>query len=257
MNRMTLIAIVLCALMIGTLGVGVVTAKQEVKVPLTNRQSAVTDLKNVYLFDVTYEGNVVGKLIVNTQQFTFAFRGRGLPEGTTYYLTSPELRHSVGSAPAAPGGVVRMQGTCAPWLGLLAERPAFELITSPLVGETWWTTPTLTAYWSVKVTGQKVWGRLTDGKQTNGVDELPIPNAVISVSTWNKNQGTYVLKDRKVTDGDGAYQYTTAAVPVGDAVDHPPYVAVEATYGGAYYDMFSDTWYDFYWSPVSVYATRV
>ncbi len=130
MKRMALIAIVLCALMLGTLGAGVVAAKQE-KAPQNIKQAAPTPLKDTYQFTVKYEQKVVGKLVVDTKQLTYTFNGHGLDPGTTYYLVCADNLRSLGSADAAADGTVLVEGTVNLATVNLPARPTFVLTTTP------------------------------------------------------------------------------------------------------------------------------
>ncbi|MGZ4853020.1 MAG: carboxypeptidase-like regulatory domain-containing protein [Halobacteriota archaeon] len=128
MNRMTLIAIVLCALLLTTLGAGVVTAKQDAK----------ASQKDKYQFDVTLAGStkVVGKLVIDTAQQTLSFKGHGLTAGQTYYLVCKDSMHNIGQAAASTAGLVQIEGALSPWVPNPVAHPTFILATSPLVGGT-------------------------------------------------------------------------------------------------------------------------
>lgn len=233
MNRRILIALVLCTLMLGILGAGVVTAKQDERAPQADR---------VQQFDVTCEGRVIGKLIVNTEQLTYAFHGHGLTEGTTYYLKCSAFLRSVSAATAAKGGIVHMQGTCDQWVGVLAGEPTFELITSPPLGAIernavlnaeWWHTP----FGVFEVTGS-----LKDG-----VNFLPVSGATIYISVWK--DGQYVQKWTETTNSDGRFRHVQYASGDHDASTHPPLVR------------FPGMWSDWpagvgtHWAETEVYAT--
>lgn len=60
MKRMTLIAITLCAVLLATVGAGVIAAKQDI--PQADR---------IAQFDVSYQEAVVGKLSVNANTWMY------------------------------------------------------------------------------------------------------------------------------------------------------------------------------------------
>lgn len=127
MKRMTLIAIILCALMLGTVGAGVVTAKQEVNAPQKGKSP-------IYQFDVkNVAGAVVGKLTINTKQATYVFNANGLTAGTTYSLECVLPACNIGSAEAAADGTMHMQGPWDTRVDVTAQ-PKFLLSTSPMLG---------------------------------------------------------------------------------------------------------------------------
>lgn len=224
MNRRILIALVLCTLMLGILGAGVVTAKQDERAPQVDR---------VQQFDVTYEGKEVGRLQVNARQLTFAFQGHGLPEDTYYLVCKPYMR-SLGSARSTAGGTVRIQGDTSKWVGVLATLPTFELSTTPPPPQGYVAPVALTATWKITATGQKLSGRLQDAETG-----LPIANAPVLFKFWVKKTASYPDTYTQyhesssiyqyytwpvVTDKDGYYTYTKSGVPLGDAANYPPWV---------------------------------
>ncbi len=135
MKRMALIAVALCVLMIGTIGAGLVTAKQEMPAP-ANKQAAVTPLKSNYQFDVRYEGKVVGKLSVNTRQLTFDVAAKKLTAGTEYFLVCKDVALNLGSVKAATDGSVLLQGAWDPSVVDVAAHPTFMLALSPPIKNT-------------------------------------------------------------------------------------------------------------------------
>jgi PKD repeat protein len=96
--KRTLAIVVLCMLLLATVGTTAAVANQAGKSP-------------VYQFDVMSGNTAVGKLTVNTKQQTFVFNGHGLTPGETYYLydTSQGMRY-VGSGVANNGGNVHIEG---------------------------------------------------------------------------------------------------------------------------------------------------
>ncbi len=234
MKRMALIAIVLCALMLGTLGAGVVTAKQEEKAPTP------ADTKQ---FDVTLNDKVVGKLIVNTKQLTYAFHGRGLEAGETYYLTCSAFLHGVDSAVASDAGTVRMEGTCEQWLGVLAEKPTFKISTTPPpVGAIERNVALTAEWWHTGLQIFVVTGYLRDGE--NG---LPIPGGHIHIWIWK--DGKYVDKWTETTDNNGEFKHKQAFSSDHDSHDHPPKIVFAGLYS---------TWpagVGTHYAPAETYAT--
>ncbi len=229
MKRTALIAVVLCALMLGTLGAGVVAAKQDVQAPTP------ADTKH---FDVTLDGKVVGKLIVNTKQLTYTFNGHGLDARATYYLSCSAFLHGVDSAIASDAGTVRMEGSCEQWLGVLAEKPTFTVSTTPPPVGAIERNAVLTAeWWHTPFQFFNVYGSLKDGE--NG---LGLVGAVVHVYLWK--DGKYVEKWTKTTRNDGSFSCSQAFSGNHDAYDHPPKIVFDGMYS---------TWpagVGTYWRPV-------
>ncbi len=129
MKRTTLIVIMLCALMLGTVGAGVVTAKQGVD---TQQKGS----SPIYKFGVKNDAGtaVVGTLTVNAKQASYVFNAKGLTAGTTYYLKCTSPVYKIASAQAAADGTVHMQG---PWdtpVDVTTTQPTFVLTTVALLG---------------------------------------------------------------------------------------------------------------------------
>lgn len=185
MKRMSLIAVTLCLLLLATVGAGVVVAKQEVKAPQDSK---------VVQFDVTYGGEVVGKLVINTIQQTFVFNGKGLTPGTEYFLIVS--MRSIGSAEATNGGTVHIQGTWLPLADLTAS-PTFELSTSLRQGLGCIPTVLTAKFYNTVLLWATVYGKLTDGSGN------PIANQKIRIATW---EGLPV--GTTYTKADGGYSYT-------------------------------------------------
>ncbi len=233
MKRMALIAIVLCALMLGTLGAGVVAAKQE-KAPTP------ADAKH---FDVTLNDKVVGKLILNIRQLTYTFNGHGLDPGETYYLLSKtvgtdedgnpvDVVRSLGSADAAADGTVSIQGDASRWLVVFAANPTFTVSTTAPPVQDYPRKAVLTAYWSKTIFATwKIWGKLQDAETG-----LPIADAPIYFKMWKKDGG---YADWKLyykssstpggyytwpltTDDNGEFKYKETFNVLRDPKDHPP-----------------------------------
>ncbi len=123
MKRMILIAVALCALLLTTAGAGIVTAKQTGPGSLPGR---------VYHYEVTYNDNVVGTLIINTNSWTYVFNAKGLAPTKTFYLMSET--NTLGMAKATKAGTLHMQGAWDPnSVDLLgASSAAFRLEDSPV-----------------------------------------------------------------------------------------------------------------------------
>ncbi len=137
MKRFVLKAVVLCALMFGTLGADIVTAKQE-----TNPRRA--GASSVYFFDVAAtDTHGPGKLMIDLAEHTFIFNGKGFDPSKTYYLqyklgNIPGI-HTFASVMTTPSGNLHVEGTWTRDLATLPATPTFGLTTTtPLYAVLHW-----------------------------------------------------------------------------------------------------------------------
>ncbi|MGZ7162527.1 MAG: hypothetical protein ACXVI8_07745 [Halobacteriota archaeon] len=105
MKRMTWIAAALCLIMLTTIGVGVVAAKQEAN----PRQAGAS---SVYFVDVAAtDAHGSGKLMINVKEHKFVFTGKGFEPCTKYWLRSEASgTQTLGFAVANPAGSLNFQG---------------------------------------------------------------------------------------------------------------------------------------------------
>ena len=115
MNRMRILAITLCILLLTAAGAGVAAAKQDEN----PRQAGAS---SVYFYDVAAtDTHGSGKLMINVDQKKFAFNGVDFEPGTTYVLhfsTSggPDLR--IYTREVTPSGNLHVEGA---WEGEFAD----------------------------------------------------------------------------------------------------------------------------------------
>jgi hypothetical protein len=159
MTRKTLIAIVLCTALLMTFGVGVVTAAS-LKLPPPYRGVQ---------FDVIYKNDAVGKLSLNTNQWTYVMNAHGLEPGTSYFFYSLGRFPAVGTGTANENGDLHMQGAWDPQTADITLSPEFVLTKMPLTGTG--CVPTQLTAWQYKgIFWAKCWGELTTS------DGSPIPD---------------------------------------------------------------------------------
>ncbi len=105
MKRMTLIAIALCLIMITTVAAGVVAARGEQSPPDIVKQ-----------FDVRLgiDGEVKGKIIINTQAWRYVVNVRGLSPDTEYWLKCEGVPGVLATATANANGGLYLQGVLNP-----------------------------------------------------------------------------------------------------------------------------------------------
>jgi hypothetical protein len=102
MKRITLITITFCLLVLLTAGMGAV-AMQPLLPPY-----------RVAPFDVTYNGEVVGKLRINTHAWTYVLNVRELAPDTEYWLKCEGVPGVITSGMANLNGVLHLNGKVNP-----------------------------------------------------------------------------------------------------------------------------------------------
>ena len=139
MERILSIAI-LCMLLVATAGTAVAVGREADDTYQAGKSP-------VYQFDVTFDGNLAGKLVINTAEHTFVFNGKGLEPGTYYLRYTASGTHTFASVVVNKAGNVHFEGTWEKPLNELPAVPAFTLI--PICIEeiplqavlTWWDWP--------------------------------------------------------------------------------------------------------------------
>ena len=74
-RTMVMILMAICLLVLATAGTGAAAAPQKLPPPF-----------RVVQYDVTYHDDVVGKLSVNTNEWTYVLNAHGLEPDTEYYF---------------------------------------------------------------------------------------------------------------------------------------------------------------------------
>lgn len=203
MKRMTRLAITLCAVIFATAGAGVGVGQQ---LPPPYR---------VVQFDVTHQGEVVGKLSVNTNAWTYVLNAHGLEPGTVYYFYSLGTFPYISSEAADENGDLHVQGTWdQPSIDVTSaptseSSPTFVLVPTPIVGgyqfptDVWGEHSCTTGLPLFIV---KVWGTLVK----NG-DGTPLPGQEVTVWGYDKKIGEYSINfGTVITDSDGGFMVARA-----------------------------------------------
>ncbi len=120
MERILRIAI-LCILLVATAGTAVAVAREAADTHQAGKSP-------VYQFDVTCDGKVAGKLVIDMAEHTFVFNGKGLEPGKTYYLQyTASGTHTLASLVVNKAGNVHLEGTWEKPLNEFPAVPAFTL----------------------------------------------------------------------------------------------------------------------------------
>jgi hypothetical protein len=228
MTHTKLISLTLCALLLLTVGAGVVAAKT----PQAGNSP-------IHQFSVNLYSEVVGKILVNTKQQAFVFNAEGLTPGRMYALIGPGGR-TLGSAPADEDGRLHLSGTSVLWNDELTEDSSFVLSMSPPAGgyndvivsqisacyeyKSFW------SYWNVH-------GYLTD--QRTG---QPLVNQDILIYQFTSSG--YVLRSTEVTDDQGYFYYSRYASTLGGSIP------ISIIYNGDYSYWRDNT----YWTVFETYS---
>src|SRR5512138_1260228 len=100
---MTFVSILFCLLLLATGGTGVLAAEE--KLPPQYR---------VVHFNVTYDDEDVGRLIVNTNEWTYVLNAHGLEPGTRYSLYRGGKFSAICSEMADGNGDLHVEGAWDP-----------------------------------------------------------------------------------------------------------------------------------------------
>ncbi|WMW25630.1 hypothetical protein RE474_02595 [Methanolobus sediminis] len=198
MNRMEIILVVLCVLLLTTVGVS--AADDQQKLPPKYR---------VIQFDVTYSGEVVGELSINTNQWTYVLNAHGLEPGTEYYFYSLGRFPQISTGTANENGDLHLKGEWPQEINIIENElsaPKFIVSTIPLTGIIAWT-PQLTAKCHIGLFQTSVWGTLTD---SNG---NPLPGQTIRVEGYVKKTDTWSVWYSIETDAYGTFKKTKFGTP--------------------------------------------
>ncbi len=208
-KRMTLIAIVLCAVLLGTGGAGVVAAKQEL--PPSYR---------VVQYDVTYDDKVVGKLSVNTNAWTYVTNAQGLERNTLYYLYCAGKFPYVSKATTNGNGELHMQGAWDQKVNVVtpadSPSPTFFLTTDQIVGTGCKATQITDVRYEFLLVGYRVQGTLLrEGDGPYGTIWGHFPNQKVYIDWWNKRTQQYETWATATTDANGHFSVTKGTTPIG------------------------------------------
>ncbi len=191
MNRLALILIVVCAVLLGTVGTGAAVAPQ--KLPPSYR---------VVQYDVTHIGEIVGTLSVNTNQWTYVLNAHGLEPGEEYYFYSLGNYPQIDNGTANEDGDLHLSGVYPPNIGV--ESPellhTFVLTDTPLSGSGC-TDSLLKAYFHTGLLKTTVWGSLKN------LDGTPLPNQWVYVYRCGSTFCDYLFPNEGLipTDAEGNF----------------------------------------------------
>lgn len=195
---MEIIAVLLCVLLLATVGVS--AAGTQEKLPPQYR---------VVQFDVTYKDEVVGKLSVNTNEWTYVLNAHGLEPYTKYYFYCLGQFPQINTGNANENGDLHMQGEWDPQKVNFADSlstPEFILSASPLFGGNC-IIPQLTAKAHAGIFKTTVWGTLTDPSGN------PLPYQTLRVDGYDKWKKTWMTWYWVETDVDGTFKQIKAGSP--------------------------------------------
>jgi hypothetical protein len=192
MNRMALIAVAVCAVLLATVGAGTAAAPQK-----------VLPQYRVVQYDVTYNTEIVGKLSVNTNQWTYVLNAHGLEPGTKYYFYCLGNFPQINKGTANEDGDLHLSGAYPPNIGV--ENPnllhKFVLTDGPLTGSVC-TDSQLTAKYHPGLLKTTVWGYLKN------LDGTPLPNQWVYVYACSPNFCDWLFPSQGLvpTDANGRFE---------------------------------------------------
>lgn len=207
MNRMKLIGVALCVVLLTTVGVDAVAPQPKLPPPY-----------RVVQYDVIYQDKVVGKLSINTNKWTYILNAHGLQLDTEYYFYYLGKFPYISNETANENGDLHMQGAWdLPKIDAMGipelSPPEFILTTAPMsgfnIGATLW------AKFRFSPVAMTVWGNLCDEWNNH-----PLANQKIKVMRWSVIKGHYVTWDYVYTDSNGNFEITGGAIMRAT----PPYV---------------------------------
>ncbi len=210
MKRMMVIAIMVCLLLLAATGAAAAAGP---KLPPSQR---------VAQFNVTFDNDVVGKLSVNTNAWTYVMNAHGLEPGKMYYFYRLGGFPAIGSGTADPDGNLHLRGSWDPQLvdPLIRSGTAFILSDGPLTGSCLSTRMTSGTFKGILRT--TVFGTLSTA---GGV---PLPGQSITIIWHKRTTDTWYWYADTSTRSDGTFRVTVAdPTPMRD---NP----VAEYYGGSY-----------------------
>jgi hypothetical protein len=200
MRRMMVIGITICLVLLATVGTGAAAAQQKLAPPF-----------RVVQYDVTYHNEVVGKLIVNTNDWTYVMNAHGLDPDTEYFFYCLGRYPPIANATSNEGGDLHMAGTWDPETANVADSSLtqkFIVSDAPLMGSVWYSH--IDAYscnplylWFT------VWGQLY--YLSDDDEKIGIPDQTLAIYVHDKETGQYTkLYGIVTTDENGEFSLTKA-----------------------------------------------
>ena len=223
MHQRTFVTIVLGTILLATVAVGVAAAAQP--------QNQLPPSYRVAQFNLTYNDNVVGKLSVNTNQWTYVLNAHGLQPGTEYYIYGQ--KGLINQKTTNEDGVLHIQG---PWplkekvIGTSSSAPIEFILSDGPLTRGYCLEPQLTSGCFNGMIYTVIWGTLTTSSGT------PLPSQSLHIDAWDKKAGAYLRwGDYLETGADGTFKVTRAGAP-----SRVPAVVYD---GGEYNGIpYCDTW---------------
>jgi len=194
MKRMMIIVITLCLVVLATVGTGAAAAQQKLPPPF-----------RVVQYDVTYHDEVVGKLSVNTNEWTYVLNAHGLEPDTEYYFYCLGRYPQIAIGTANGDGDLHLMGAWDPEkvnIGGPSPAPRFVLFDMPIMGNMEYSH--LDAHschpfflWFT------VWGRLY---YLSGDEKIGIPGQTLVINLYDKETGSFTREyGLATTDENGRF----------------------------------------------------
>jgi hypothetical protein len=191
MKRMMVLVITLCLVVLATTA-GAAAAPQKLPPPY-----------RVVQFDVTYHDEVVGRLIVNTNEMTYVMNAHGLEPGREYYFYCRGQFPQIARGPANEDGDLHLKAAWREDIDIVLQTPAFIITDSPLFGGSYCLTPKLTGTCYAGLFRIIIWGTLTT------YDGTPLPDQMLWFKWYEKKTDNWWVFEETFTDADGAYKLTS------------------------------------------------
>jgi len=205
MKRMTFVAITFCLLLLATGGAGVLAAEQ--KLPPQYR---------VVQFDVTYNNEVVGRLSVNTNEWTYVLNAHGLQPATKYYFYRAGKFSALGSETTNGNGDLHMGGAWDTQAANIistedSPEPTFFLAPGPMPGGYCKPTRIIDSTVVIALFYTHVEGNLQyEGYGYYGPIWGPLPNQPVHIYWWDKGSQSFELWATPITSSNGHFAVTKA-----------------------------------------------
>ena len=175
----------------------------------------------VVQFDVTSFDEVVGKLSVNTNQWTYVMNAHGLEPGKEYYFSCLGKFPYLANGTANENGDLHLAGAWREDVDVVMQTPEFVVRDRPLVGlvtPTYITANSCTPF----LFTLRVWGTLY---YTTGSGNIGIPGQQITVYLYDRSTGSYTkVWGTATTNSEGKFSITKASTTT-----HTPWVMFDGT----------------------------
>ncbi len=191
MKRTMVMLITLCLVVLAVIGPGAAASPGKLPPPY-----------RVVQFNVTQNGDVVGLLTINTNQWRYVLNADGLQPATGYYFYCPGRFPYIGYKNTTKDGSLHLQGAWDPQIADITLDPEFILTTRPLVGSGC-VQPQLESQYLDAFFWAKIWGSL----RTPGGSPLPGQTLEIQESTYDYLTDSYYWSPWRetVTGSDGTF----------------------------------------------------